>query len=86
MRLVHQNKRGGMLTGQVNGRRYNTHAKSLNAFKYSKISDMSLFRVVLDAEQLCLPSLAGARSAANLYSGSKLRSLGKAALAVPVTF
>lgn len=75
-----------MRRGQVNERRQHTHVKSLNALKYSKISDAYLFRVSQDAGQLCLPSLAGAGSSANLYSGSKLRSLGKAALAVPVTF
>lgn len=85
MRLAHQNKSGGMLRGQDYKKRHKHTKKSLHAFKYSKIPDMQLFRVSQDAEQLCLSSLAGVGSSASLYGGGKLRSLGKAGLAVPVT-
>lgn len=84
MRLAHQNESGGMLRDQVYKKRQ-THKKSLHAFKHSKIPDTQLFRVSQDAEQLCLPSLAGVGSSASLYGGGKLRSLGEAGLAIPVT-
>jgi hypothetical protein len=49
MRLIHQNRSGGMLRGQVNKRRHK-HKKSLNAFKYSRISGLS-HHIISQTEQ-----------------------------------
>lgn len=88
MRLVHQNKSGGTLRGQVRKRRHK-HKESLQAFKFSKIPD-TCTRIVQwlrgsRMQNSCLPRWAGAGSSASPSGGGKLRSLRKAALALPVT-